>query len=255
MTDLSGAAPFAGDAVVITGAAQGIGRAIAIELARSGAGLELWDISACCDDTAMECRNIGAVAFSRKVDVSDPEQVGEAAKAAIASHERIFGLINNAGIYVRASILESEPDLWRKTLATNLLGAVHCVQAIGPVMIHQRRGVIINVASGRGLQGTPRGAHYAASKAALLSFTKSLALEFAPHGIRANAVIPGLTETAQPLADATLEQLHARGDRIPLGRIGQPDDVAGVVGFLLSPAARYITGQGIAVNGGSIMIP
>jgi 3-oxoacyl-[acyl-carrier protein] reductase len=111
------------------------------------------------------------------------------------------------------------------------------------------------MASGRSLQGTPRGAHYAASKAAIVSFTKSLALELASHGIRCNTVIPGVTETAQPLADTNLEELRSRGSQIPLGRIGMPEDIANVAGFLFSAAASYMTGQAVAVNGGAIMIP
>jgi NAD(P)-dependent dehydrogenase (short-subunit alcohol dehydrogenase family) len=111
------------------------------------------------------------------------------------------------------------------------------------------------MASGRALQGTPRGAHYAASKAGIVSFTKSFALEYADAGLRCNCVIPGVTETAQPLADSTLEELHSRGKRIPLGRIGQPEDIAKVVCFLLSDDAGYMTGQSVPVNGGAIMVP
>lgn len=123
-------------------------------------------------------------------------------------------------------------------------------------MIAAGRGAVVNVASGRALQGTPRGAHYAASKAGIVSFTKSLALEMAPHGIRVNGLIPGVTETAQPLADTTLEELIERGKRnIPLGRIGQSEDLTGTVHFLLSDAAAFMTGQCLAVNGGAIMLP
>jgi NAD(P)-dependent dehydrogenase (short-subunit alcohol dehydrogenase family) len=123
------------------------------------------------------------------------------------------------------------------------------------MMIEQKRGAVVNLASGRALQGTPRGAHYAASKAGIVSLTKSMAMEFGQFGIRVNTVIPGVTETAQPLADATIEELKARGAELPLGRIGQPDDIAEVAMFLLSKASRYITGQAIAANGGAIMIP
>ena len=152
-------------------------------------------------------------------------------------------------------ISEATAEAWVRVLGVNLLGTVFCSQAFAKNMIANGRGAIVNMASGRALQGTLRGAHYAASKAGIVSFTKSFALEFAEQGIRCNAIIPGVTETAQPLADTTLEELHSRGRKIPLGRIGQPEDIARVVAFLLSEDAAYMTGQSVAVNGGAQMLP
>jgi NAD(P)-dependent dehydrogenase (short-subunit alcohol dehydrogenase family) len=244
------------DAVVVTGAAQGIGRAIALALAAKSVRLALWDVNeAGLAETASACAAIGPKPICHKVDVSDDGAVRAAAKSVIATYGIPFGLVNNAGIFPRATILDSTPELWRSVLGVNLLGMVFCSQALVPSMMQQKRGAIVNLASGRALQGTPRGAHYAASKAGVVSLTKSMALEFASAGIRVNAVIPGITETAQPLADMTLEELHALGGKLPLGRAGQPDDIADVVVFLLSDASRYMTGQSVAVNGGAIMIP
>jgi 3-oxoacyl-[acyl-carrier protein] reductase len=244
------------DAVVITGGAQGIGKAIALQLARLGARIDVWDVASDGGaETVEACRKIGATAYARQIDISDHDQVEACARAAITDHGRIFGLVNNAGIFPRASILESKPTIWQTVLAVNLLGTVFCSQAIGRHMVEQGRGCIVNMASGRSLVGTSRGAHYAASKAAIVSFTKSLALEVAPWRIRCNSIIPGVTETAQPLQDTDLDELRARGAHIPLGRIGQPEDIANVAAFLFSSSASYITGQALVVNGGAIMVP
>jgi NAD(P)-dependent dehydrogenase (short-subunit alcohol dehydrogenase family) len=243
-----------GDCIVVTGAAQGIGRAVAVELSKRGARLVLWDIS---DEGLAETKSLcgSAVALVQNVDVGDPARIASAAAEAIAHAGTIFGLVNNAGIFPRVAIRDVTPDVWRQVLGVNLMGTVFCSQAFGAHMAEKGRGAIVNMASGRALQGTPRGAHYAASKAGIVSFTKSFALEYADAGLRCNAVIPGVTETAQPLADSTIEELRSRGKRIPLGRIGQPEDIAKVVCFLLSDDAGYMTGQSVPVNGGAIMVP
>jgi NAD(P)-dependent dehydrogenase (short-subunit alcohol dehydrogenase family) len=122
--------------------------------------------------------------------------------------------------------------------------------------LKQKRGLVINIASGRGVQGAAKGANYAASKAALLSLTKTLALEWAPHNVRVNAIIPGVSMTAQPLENTTPEELAERGRKeIPLGRVGYPDDMAGLAAFMASSDAAYMTGQAVAMNGGRVLVP
>lgn len=245
-----------GDAVVVTGAAQGIGRAIALRLAAMGVQLGLWDIrKEGAEETAEFCRKAGVTAYPLSVDVGEWADVQAAARDTQAKIKAPFALVSNAGIFPRSKILEADSETWERTLRVNLIGAFHCVRALCPMMVEAKRGAVVTVASGRALQGTPRGAHYAASKAGLVSFTKSLALELAPSGIRANCVIPGVTETAQPLENTNVEELRSRGKNIPLGRIGQPEDIAGVVAFLLGADASYMTGQAVAVNGGAQMIP
>ncbi|HEU0071356.1 MAG TPA: SDR family NAD(P)-dependent oxidoreductase [Alphaproteobacteria bacterium] len=245
-----------GDGIVVTGAAQGIGRAVALRLAAEGARLALWDVKAGgLAETAELCRKAGAEVLTAAVDMGEASIVEVAARAVGQAWGAPFAFVSNAGIFPRSAILEADPVLWERVLKVNLVGAFLCARYLGPMMVEKKRGAAVMVASGRALQGTPRGAHYAASKAGLVSLTKSLALELAPHGIRVNCVIPGVTETAQPLEDSTLEEVRARGKRIPLGRIGQPEDIAAGVAMLLGKDAVYMTGQSIALNGGAIMLP
>ena len=147
-------------------------------------------------------------------------------------------------------------ETWERTFKINITAPWLLAKAFAPAMIEAKRGVIINLASGRALEGTPNGANYAATKAAILSLTKTLALEWAKHNVRCNAIVPGVSLTAQPLEATTLDELIARGKaRIPLGRIGYPEDMAGVAWFLASRDASYMTGQGVIMNGGVLMEP
>jgi NAD(P)-dependent dehydrogenase (short-subunit alcohol dehydrogenase family) len=165
-------------------------------------------------------------------------------------------LINNASIYPRASVIDMTLEQWERTLKVNITAPFLIARAFGPRMIAQKRGVVINIASGRGVEGAVNGANYACTKAALLSLTKTLALEWAKHNVRVNAIIPGMSFTAQPLENTTPEELIERGKKtIPLGRVGYPDDMAGLAAFLASADAAYMTGQGVAMNGGRIRVP
>jgi NAD(P)-dependent dehydrogenase (short-subunit alcohol dehydrogenase family) len=165
------------------------------------------------------------------------------------------GLVNNAGIFPRAHALDMKLSEWEQVLRVNLTGTFVTARAVAARMKELGRGAIVNTASGRGLAGAANGAHYAASKGGILALTKSLALDWASFGIRVNCVIPGLSDTAQPRVEMGDNELYAAGAKIPLGRIGQPEDIAALVAFLLSDDAAYMTGQSVSVNGGAIMVP
>jgi NAD(P)-dependent dehydrogenase (short-subunit alcohol dehydrogenase family) len=242
--------------IIVTGAAQGIGRAVALRMAAAGAHVAIWDVQADgAEETARLCREQGATARAWRVDVAAADEV----EAAVAAFARECGapdaLVNNAGIYPRAHALDMALAEWERVLRVNLFGTFHCACAVARRMKDESGGAIVNMASGRALAGAARGAHYAASKGGIIALTKSLALDWAPHGIRVNCVIPGITDTAQPRGELTDNELYAMGARIPLGRIGEPRDIAAAVAFLLGDDSAYMTGQSIAVNGGAIMIP
>ncbi len=246
----------AGDAAVVTGAGQGIGRAIALRLAAVGARIAVWDVNPDGGaETVKLVTDAGGEAAFFPVDVGDEDAVVAAVQAVVDQWGAPYALVNNAGIYTRADALDLTLDQWNALIRVNLTGNFICSRAVARHMIEAGRGAIIGMSSGRALLGTKGGAHYAVSKAGILSLTKTLALEWAPHGIRVNCIIPGVTETAMPLGGTTVEELRGRGARNPLGRIGQPEDLAGGVAFLLSPDAAYMTGQGLAINGGSQMFP
>lgn len=242
--------------VIVTGGAQGLGRAIARRLAAEGATVAIWDVDQHGgEDTAAACRASGGEAAFWQVDVGKPSDVSDAAAAVERRWGIPDGLINNAGIFPRSDPLDTDIAEWNRVLQVNLTGTFLCARTVAKSMVRARRGVIINTASGRALAGAANGVHYAASKAGIIGLTKSLALAWAPHGVRVNCIIPGIADTAQPRGEMSDEQLYAVGAKIPLGRIATPDDVAGVVAFLLSRDASYMTGQSVAVNGGAIMIP
>jgi 3-oxoacyl-[acyl-carrier protein] reductase len=245
-----------GDIVVVTGAAQGIGRATAQRLAGLGGRIEVWDVNQEGGAETVElCRSAGGEAHFSRVDVGDRASIETACANLCRDRGIPYALVNNAAIYPRSRIEDLEFDEWESVLRVNLTGAFVCARLLAPRMAGNRRGAIVNISSTIGLKGDPVGAHYSASKAGLLSLTKSLALAFGADGIRANCVMPGLADTAQPLGTMTRSELLARGKDIPLGRVGQPGDVAGVVAFLIGADAAYITGQSIVVNGGALMVP
>jgi NAD(P)-dependent dehydrogenase (short-subunit alcohol dehydrogenase family) len=248
-----------GDVVVVTGAARGFGRAIARRLAREGARLAIWDIVEEDGEKTVElCREAGATdaAFFR-CDMGDAANIEAASEVVRKKFGAVYAVVNNAGIHPRSPALTVPLEMWNRTLAVNLTGSFLTAQAFAPSMIEAGRGAVINLASGRAIQGARMGIHYAASKVGIIAMTKTLAQEWAEHGIRVNAIIPGVSETRQPLeaSGVTLENLRERGKSVPLGRVGHPDDIAGMVAMLLSEDAAFMTGQSVAINGGAIMLP
>jgi NAD(P)-dependent dehydrogenase (short-subunit alcohol dehydrogenase family) len=246
-----------GDVVVVTGGGGGFGRAFCQRFARGGAKVAVWEINRQAgDETVRQIKAAGGEARFFQVDLSDAQQIAAAVEQTLTAYGTPYLVINNASIYPRASVIDMKVEDWERTLRINITAPFLIVRAFGPRMLEQRRGVVINICSGRAVQGAKNGANYACSKAALLSLTKTLALEWASHGIRVNAIIPGVSLTAQPLENTTPEELLERGRKeIPLGRVGYPDDMAGLAAFMASPDGAYMTGQGVAMNGGRVLIP
>ncbi|MDB5775099.1 MAG: family NAD(P)-dependent oxidoreductase [Herbaspirillum sp.] len=239
---------------VVTGGSKGIGRAIVLALAQRGYDVAILDPLEAGREVAAEAIALGRRALYIPLDVASETEVKQAAQDVAAQLGVCRLLVNNAGIFPRASAIDMPFSLWQRVLTVNLGGAFLCSQAFAPGMLAARDGVIVNIASGRGIQGAARdGAHYAASKGGLIALTRSLAQEWAPH-IRVNTLVPGVTHTDQPLEATTVDELYTRGKRIPLGRIGQPEDVANGVCLLASADASYITGQSLCVNGGAVML-
>ncbi|MFH8576626.1 SDR family oxidoreductase [Streptomyces zaomyceticus] len=249
--------PLAGRTALVTGGATGIGRAAVETLAALGARVAVNRPP----DTGPGARSTPEHAPDRlpegcffiDADIRDPERVRDLFSRLDRHWTRLDVLVNNAGVFPRAEVLDIDEETWDLALDTNLKGAFFCAQQAAARMIPQGSGRIVNVASTAAFKGSRLGVHYAASKAGLVAMSKSLARALARHGITVNAVAPGVTETAQPGLDA--DGFAAEGREIPLGRVARPQDVADAVAFLASDAAGYITGQTIGVNGGAVMLP
>lgn len=242
-----------GQIAVVTGAGRGIGRAIALKFAAEGADLVC--VSRTPENSekvAQEVRSLGRKAWAHAVDVSDAAAVATAVEKILSETSKVDLLVNNAGVTRDGLLVRMSEADWDAVLDTNLKGAFLFTKALARSFMKQRSGRIINIASVVGLIGNAGQCNYASSKAALLGFTKSVARELAPRGILVNAIAPGFVET--DMTGALNDQIKTELLKtIPLGIFGQPEDIANAVLFLASPAARYITGQVLTVDGGMVM--
>jgi NAD(P)-dependent dehydrogenase (short-subunit alcohol dehydrogenase family) len=246
----------AGKIVLVTGAQQGIGRAMAVEFAAAGADIAVnWlDDQDAAEQVANQVRGCGRRAILVKADVVQIEQVRSMVSAAQDALGPIDVLVNNAGVFPRVPFLEMTESDWDYVLDVNLKGSCFCAQSVAKAMVSAGRpGVIINLTSGAAFRSSPRGVHYVASKGGVLSMTRAIALELAPYRIRVNAIAPGLTDTAQPRYGSSEAELADMARAIPLGRMARPEDIARAAIFLASDSAGFVTGQTLHVNGGSYL--
>lgn len=244
---------LAGKVALVTGAAQGIGKAVALLLARNGADIVVSDINLeKAEETAKEVQTLGRKALAIKVDVAKLDDVEKMVGAIWARFGQVDILVNNAGIARDKLILRMTEEDWDAVLNINLKGTFNCTKAVVRHMSKQRSGKIVNIASVVGEMGNAGQGNYAASKAGVIGFTKTIAREFAQRGINVNAIAPGYIET--PMTDALPDKAKEELKRlIPMDRLGKPEDVAEAVLFLVSEASSYITGQVLNVNGGIYM--
>lgn len=245
-----------GKIALVTGAGRagkGIGRSIALRLAKEGAKIAIADfVPEAADSVAKEVEDMGGEALAVYGSVSSPEDVEKMVQAAVDKFGKIDILVNNAGITRDNLLVRMSEQEWDMVLDTNLKGVFMCTKAVAKLMMRQRSGKIINMASVMGLMGNAGQANYSASKGGVIALTKTTAKELGSRGVNVNAVAPGFIQTVmtEEIPESAKENISGQ---IPLGRLGTPEDVADVVLFLASDASSYITGQVIAVDGGMVM--
>ena len=250
------ASDLEGKKAIVTGAARGIGRAFSLGLAHAGCRVAAADVDAAgAEETAAIARNAGGHAIALAVDVTRGDSVDALIHSVLSRWNSLDILVNNAGVFPRATVLDMDEATWDVVIDVNLKGTYLCSRAAARVMVSQARGGrIVSMLSRAAYTAYPRGAHYAASKAGILGFTRSLASELGPHRITVNAIAPGTVNTAMPrAAGVSDEDLFASGRAYPLGRIAEPDDLVPALLFLCGESGAYVTGQVIHVNGGSFM--
>ncbi|MDG2616494.1 3-oxoacyl-[acyl-carrier-protein] reductase [Thermoleptolyngbya sichuanensis XZ-Cy5] len=243
---------LAGQVAIVTGASRGIGRAIALALAAEGAkvAVNYASSSGAADAVVAEIAGAGSEAIALQADVSKADQVDALFNAVMEKWGRVDVLVNNAGITRDTLLLRMKPEDWQAVIDLNLTGVFLCTRAASKIMLKQKSGRIINISSVVGLMGNPGQANYSAAKAGVIGFTKSVAKELAPRGITVNAIAPGFIATDMTHGLNSEDILKF----IPLGRYGQAEEVAGATRFLAAdPAAAYITGQVLNVDGGMVM--
>ena len=241
-----------GQTALVTGASRGIGKSIAIILAKEGAEVIINYSSSIenANKVVSEIKSLGGKAYPVQADISNENSVNELIKTILDKNNKIDVLVNNAGITKDGLLMRMKTDDWQKVLDLNLSGVFYCTRAVSRPMLKQKKGRIINITSVVGLMGNAGQANYSAAKAGVIGLTKTSAKEFASRGITVNAVAPGFISTDMT-KDLNSEAILAA---IPLGRFGKPEDVAGAVRFLAAdPSAGYITGQTIQVDGGMVM--
>lgn len=241
---------------LVTGGSRGIGRAVCELLARAGArvAVSFRADSAAADEVVAAIRSGGGEAMAVAGDIADPGQARQLIRDVLAAWQRLDILVNNAGVWEEDEAGRGDLETWDRTLAVNVRGGFLVTDSAVPHLARER-GSIVFISSTAGQRGEARHSAYAASKGALISYTKSLAVELGPRGVRVNCVAPGWVET--DLTRATLADPARRReieDSIPIGRVAQPEDIAGSVLFLVSNLARHIQGEILNVNGGSVLI-
>ena len=240
---------FNGQTALITGAGRGIGKTIAVKLAESGLDIAIADMNPVSDEVLREIEEYGTKCLAFQLDVTDVESVDSVVKKIIDETGGIHILVNNAGITKDNLFMRMKPEQWSQVIDVNLNGVFHVTKAVIRTMVKQHSGRIINISSVVGFSGNPGQVNYSSTKSGLIGFTKSLSREVGTRGITVNAVAPGFINTAMTKA-LNESQQQAILSQIPLGRMGEAEDIANAVAFLASEEASYITGTVLHVNGG-----
>jgi len=243
-----------GKRAIVTGGGNGIGKASALRLAGEGAAVAVVDRDeAAAAVTVAAIEQAGGRALALRANVTRRGEVDAMVERVRAAWGGVDVLLNNAGGSLTSHFLDLDEDEWDQVVDLNLKAAYLCSRPVARLMVEQRAGRIVNVTSNYGVTGSAVRAHYSAAKAGIIGLTKAMALELAPYGITVNAVGPGPTATERVRGKYTAEEWAERGRGIPMGRCGEPEDIAEAVVFLASDRARYITGQTLHVNGGLVM--